>query len=213
MFYTYRQNNSGGYFDTDKNRGISVFVIVEADSAEHADRKAGEIGLYFDGEGDCECCGSRWSETWESDGEEFPHIYGESAWNYDFRWELEDIDVSCYIHYLDGRTIPVLPKDKRSALHSLDDIKAAHTGHFFDSSTKSFFNSRISTKVYPVPSGAFFVTSERGGGFGGYTPPRYYTVRHCTTDGNIVTVGGFQQYDTSRQAHAAAKRLQDAENN
>lgn len=47
MFYTYRQNNSGGSFKITKK--IKHFVIIEADSAKEANKKAEHIGIYFDG--------------------------------------------------------------------------------------------------------------------------------------------------------------------
>lgn len=37
MFYHYSQNNSGGSFHFDKAAGITVHVVVEADSAQEAD--------------------------------------------------------------------------------------------------------------------------------------------------------------------------------
>ena len=60
MFYVYRQNNSGGSF-----RPPAVDVIVEADSAAEADTIAEGVGIYFDGAGDCPCCGNRWDEAEE----------------------------------------------------------------------------------------------------------------------------------------------------
>ena len=78
MFYTFNQNNSGGAFDYDTNRGISHYVIVEADSVEDAVDRAETIGLYFDDSGDCSCCGDRWSDylSEEYDADELPSIYG-----------------------------------------------------------------------------------------------------------------------------------------
>lgn len=49
MFYEFRQNNSGGVFEIDESRGISLHVIVEADTAEEANERAQRIGLYFNG--------------------------------------------------------------------------------------------------------------------------------------------------------------------
>ena len=66
-WYKYRQNNSGGGFDYNENDGISVNVIVEARHELDADERACEIGLYFDGEGDCFCCGNRWYEAGSHD--------------------------------------------------------------------------------------------------------------------------------------------------
>lgn len=74
MFYTYRQNSSGGSFIVDDN--ITINVIIEADNAEQANKKAKAIGIYFDGckqEKDCPCCGDRWYRA-SGDGEENPEI-------------------------------------------------------------------------------------------------------------------------------------------
>jgi hypothetical protein len=60
MWYSFRQNNSGGSFDYSESVGISVTVYVEANSVEDANFRAEDIGLYFDGAGDCSCCGDRW---------------------------------------------------------------------------------------------------------------------------------------------------------
>lgn len=54
-YYHYRQNNSGGFFT-----GPAINVYIEADTSEEADAIGVKNGLYFDGEGDCECCGDRW---------------------------------------------------------------------------------------------------------------------------------------------------------
>lgn len=75
-FYTYRQNNSGGFFDEP-----ALYVIVEADDSEEADERALTVGVYFDGiaEGlDCECCGDRWDRA-NNKGTESPEIYGKPA--------------------------------------------------------------------------------------------------------------------------------------
>lgn len=57
-WFLYRQNNSGGIFDEP-----AVHVYVEADDTVEADRRAEELGIYFNGVEsgyDCECCGDRW---------------------------------------------------------------------------------------------------------------------------------------------------------
>lgn len=104
MFYDFRQNNSGGSFDFDGDRGISVSVIVEADSADEANERAEEIGLYFDGSGDCECCGDRWSSQWRDDaGDEVPSIYGQPIAEYTphIKWSEKDFP-EVFVHYKDG---------------------------------------------------------------------------------------------------------------
>lgn len=106
-FFEFNQNNSGGGFDIDESVGISVLVIIEADSAEEANRKAEDIGLYFDGEGDCRCCGNRWYEVWsDSDGEPVPSYYGTPIQDVEFgkglnsKWNKTGPEA--YVHFKDG---------------------------------------------------------------------------------------------------------------
>lgn len=66
-WFEYRQNNSGGAFHVDADAGIGHYVWVQALNADEANRRAEQIGLYFDGEGDCSCCGDRWSDAWSDD--------------------------------------------------------------------------------------------------------------------------------------------------
>lgn len=64
-FYRFRQNNSGGSFDIDDESGIGPVVWIEADNFKHANARAINLGIYFDGvkQGrDCDCCGDRWHE-------------------------------------------------------------------------------------------------------------------------------------------------------
>ena len=98
-FYQFRQNNSGGSFDHSEADGIGWLVVIEANSADHANQRAERIGLYFDGcsDGiDCSCCGDRWYPANEQDACEVPSAYGEpltqetsSNWN-----------LPAYVHYL-----------------------------------------------------------------------------------------------------------------
>ena len=77
MWFKFRQNNSGGGFDIDADSGLGTTVWIEADSANSANRKAKKIGIYFDGVHngtDCECCGDRWTEVDEDDGEQKPYL-------------------------------------------------------------------------------------------------------------------------------------------
>lgn len=98
----------------------------------------------------------------------------------------------------------------QNRLHTLDQIKraAASAGsHWFEKSTLRFFSSRISSHVYSVPGGALFVSSEQFQGFGTEDGRRLYSVRSCSFDGSIDTVGDFQQYESSKAAHKEALRL------
>jgi len=77
MFYTFRQNNSGGEYDI--NDKVNEIVIVEAESADEANLKAEEVGIYFNGvenDLDCECCGDRWDAICEeAEGFDVPTYY------------------------------------------------------------------------------------------------------------------------------------------
>lgn len=73
-YYTYSQNNSGGDFT-----GPAHYVIVEADSPRIADAIAEDkLGLYFDGAGDCDCCGPRWSGAGDWDAADVPSVLSDT---------------------------------------------------------------------------------------------------------------------------------------
>lgn len=107
-FFQYRQNNSGGGFDEDKEAGIGYAVIIEAANAEQANSKAESIGLYFNGcaEGmDCDCCGDRWYEAWSDEGDPEPRLYNgpvKGGWG-----------LSSFVHYADGRIEEYAPEKSK----------------------------------------------------------------------------------------------------
>lgn len=103
MFYTFHQNNSGGGFTHREVDGIGYMVVVEANDKDHAISRAQDIGLYFDGYGDCECCGNRWSTYIE--GTEVPTSYG-AALVLDDTGE-KNWGLYSYVHYLDGRVLRI----------------------------------------------------------------------------------------------------------
>lgn len=107
-FYTFSQNNSGGSFVFDKEEGITHFVIIEADNVGEALSRAETIGLYFDGFGDCPCCGDRWSNGLnETDATDEPKVYSQPASEYGkgqkwcTAWMEEGHEI--VVHYKDGR--------------------------------------------------------------------------------------------------------------
>ena len=88
MFYTFRQNNSGGYFSG------PVLVCVECDSLEDANDQAELNGIRFGMFGSCECCGPRWSRAWDEDSlTETPTHYGDP---------LSESGTSWAVYYRDG---------------------------------------------------------------------------------------------------------------
>lgn len=105
MFFDYDQNNSGGGFDFDAKAGISTHVIIEAADADEANEAARRIGLYFDGYGDCECCGNRWYEAYGDGGTE-PKVYGHPVEEYGdspyfMKW-LGEGKPEVFVHYANG---------------------------------------------------------------------------------------------------------------
>ena len=108
MFFTYHQNNSGGSFAVGDS--VAHTVIIEAKTAEQADSKAQEIGIYFNGceeEIDCPCCGDRWTTACE--GTTTPLIYSTPAEEYYENWGKVG-EVYCYIYMADG-TVKKLIKE------------------------------------------------------------------------------------------------------
>ena len=101
-FFHFSQNNTGGTWS-----GPAHHVIIEAANPEEANRIAEEdVGLYFNGCAsgmDCECCGDRWSELWESEkGDAEPLVYGTKPQELAQRdsWIRE----FAFIRYYDGTT-------------------------------------------------------------------------------------------------------------
>lgn len=104
-FYEFIQNNSGGSFDFDEDRGITHCVLVEAESVNAAISKAEEIGIYFygcDAGIDCECCGDRWYKPWRDAGTAEPTVYGEHYKEANVgNWMPDGKQIA--VHFADGR--------------------------------------------------------------------------------------------------------------
>ena len=108
MFYHFSQNNSGGSFIVDHRRGISVNVVVEGATVEEITERAKDIGL------DCSCCGDRWYPPSYSTFDDTPCIYGQDVtagvYVSDTKW-IDD-GPEGYVHYMDGRVVPVILQKK-----------------------------------------------------------------------------------------------------
>lgn len=105
-FYTYIQNKTGGVYSY--NPALAKHVILEANDAFTANIKAEELGIYFDGDGDCTCCGKRWHKYNETDaGTYYPEIEGEQV-DYTYKPEIkEDTILTLIIYFEDGRTLKI----------------------------------------------------------------------------------------------------------
>lgn len=94
QWYTFDQNNSGGFMVHDPDRGIGAEVHIQAPDIPSAMYRATEIGLYFHGVTrgrDCSCCGNRWYADWLEGMDSL-----EGARGYGFG------GVPCYAHYYNG---------------------------------------------------------------------------------------------------------------
>lgn len=101
-FFVFEQNNSGGKFII--NEDLSHIVFIEADSVGLANRKAEEIGIYFDGVyigKDCACCGDRWKECHCEEDLFFPNKRFKNITDY-FHRTYGDFYYEAVIYYKDG---------------------------------------------------------------------------------------------------------------
>lgn len=116
MYAHFSQNNSGGSFDYDKEKGISVAVVIECDSILDAIRRAKKIGIYFNGVDkniDCGCCGDRWSKPYKLDekpmryttllDEAFAPLVEEED-KYPIKW-MDNDRYEYFLHKIDGSII------------------------------------------------------------------------------------------------------------
>ncbi|WP_435809569.1 DUF7296 family protein [Streptosporangium canum] len=112
MFFQFSQNNSGGSFVYDDD-GTSVLVVVEADNATEANERAEDIGLYFDGSVDCSCCGPRWNEAWDGDGDDYPAYFGTNLLETElWYWPwMTGGRAEGFIHYKNGNIDAVMVQD------------------------------------------------------------------------------------------------------
>lgn len=99
-FYSFGQNNSGGFW-----KDPAIQLIIEASSYSEAEKIAYDYGVYFNGcdEGiDCECCGDRWSTSWNEEGFDKPGVYTSGDWEEHRRRAPQDRVPSLMIVYANG---------------------------------------------------------------------------------------------------------------
>lgn len=90
---------------------------------------------------------------------------------------------------------------------TISQIRQHNTGagnFFFSVDTMQFFDSRIESAVI---GGRLFVTSEQCHHSDGSSEPRLFTIRVAADDGDIETVGKFQQFEDLDDAVAQAQEL------
>lgn len=95
-FFTFNQNNSGGYFII--NDDVACYLIIEAKNAEEATDKMYDITENYSEY--CTCCGKRWS-SWidDEDGKDEPMV-----WDIKIKEKSPDrtFGGSTIIYYYDG---------------------------------------------------------------------------------------------------------------
>lgn len=104
-YYHFRQNNSGGSFDIDDK--VTVNVWIQAETANQANERAEDIGIYFDGvddEVDCACCGDRWYPASERDSVPSPEDIDDGDMFDGHTWVKPGVPY-CRIYNFDGSTI------------------------------------------------------------------------------------------------------------
>lgn len=83
MFYTFRQNNSGGSYLG------PVLLCVECDSLDDANVQAERHGFQFGMANSCPCCGPRWSCAYDQDSlTETPTYYSGLLTDSGKSWEV-----------------------------------------------------------------------------------------------------------------------------
>ena len=76
-------------------------------------------------------------------------------------------------------------------------------GHWFDPDTLRFFGSRLPSVAYETTAGLLFISSELDFD----RVRRYYNVRRQKVNGDIETVGKFNDYRTRAEALNAIREL------
>lgn len=90
---------------------------------------------------------------------------------------------------------------------TMEEIKAAtlksRCRNWFEESSMEFFNTILYPEVFPTDKGSYFITSEQRED----DTPRLFSVRFCSNDGLIETIGDFRGYTSSGEAKAAIKYI------
>ena len=104
MFYSFRQNNSGGSFVVDSD--VDIHVIVEAPDESSALTAFECHRGYFDGVDkglDCECCGDRWSTYCEELGKLNVETAADSREDFAVKTPSMRFMSDCVVYLADGR--------------------------------------------------------------------------------------------------------------
>ena len=93
----------------------------------------------------------------------------------------------------------------KSGQYLISEIKTlaenGHSKYWFTADTMRFFNCRISELCWKIKDKIYFISSEKQT----ENIPRLYTIRLCLIDGEIKTIGKFQEYKTKNEARHKIK--------
>jgi len=83
--------------------------------------------------------------------------------------------------------------------NNITEVKKANKEkgqHFFSRDTLAFFGSKVYPDLYTVAGRQFFITSEDNFN----RTETLFTIREVMADGDIETLGNFQDYESEQQA-------------
>lgn len=92
------------------------------------------------------------------------------------------------------------------SIKKVKDLHKKSGGHWFDEGAINFFASIVYETAYEVDDGIYFLSSEQYIS-GRHKGPRMFSIRKCSLDGSIDTIGKFMQYDTFSEAHDALMEI------
>jgi len=93
----------------------------------------------------------------------------------------------------------------KSGQYLISEIKTlAETGnkYWFSADTMRFFKSRVSELCWKIKDEIYFISSEKQPNYN-----RLYTVRLCSSNGEIHTINEFQEYKNINEARHRIKRI------
>ena len=95
----------------------------------------------------------------------------------------------------------------KSGQYLISEVKTlaenGHSKYWFTADTMRFFNCRISELCWKIKDKIYFISSEKQC----KKYDRLYTIRLCLTDGEIKTIGKFQEYKTKNEARHIIKGI------
>ena len=112
-FFTYVQNNSGGYYVENDETGVCPAIIIEAEDVWESWDKLKEIGDRTVGFWSfCPCCGKRWEEISiiDDDGTEEPELFGHKIADTVDNWSVSL--KRAFVHYKNGDVVEFKLKSK-----------------------------------------------------------------------------------------------------